>query len=491
MKNVFNCVSFVFSVILFVHQTIAYAGGCDVSASITASGPTTFCSNDSITLTANQGALYEWSNGETTQSIWITQSGLYRVFVTDTSGCVDGSSPTFINVLPAPNATILSDQLPPYCMGDTVTLFTLNLFGDIEWSTGETGSTTTITQSGSYSVVVTNFAGCTDTGFFPAIFLPAPFLNVNASGPTDFCEGQHVNLSVSFGFGLDLVWSPNGETTTSITANNAGTYNVTATNFFGCSATSQDFVVTVTPVPTAYAGTDTLICLPDTILLSASGGTNYSWSNGSAGATISVLPDFGDNQYIVTVSNPGCNITQKDTVLIHVGGDVVADFSVVPGLLGDQTVFIDLSSGGVVTWNWDLDNGDFSTLQNPASIYLSEDTFTVTLMVADQYGCLDTASESFNIYQLLTIPNVLTPNDDGYNDSFYIRNAGDGGFVFTVFNRWGQLVFETRGQEVRWNGLTNDGIELQAGTYFYILTIDIKAGEKPEIQKGFITLIKG
>ncbi len=491
MRGVFSFLFAVFSILFLFETTESFAGGCDINASITASGPTTFCSNDSITLTANPGVAYEWNNGETTQSIWVTQSGTYRVRVTDSTGCEDNSNFTFVNVLPAPNATILSDALPPYCMGDEITLFTLNLFGDFLWSTGETSQTITITQSGLYDVVVTNFAGCTDTGFFPAAFLPAPFLNVNASGPTDFCEGQDVNLSVSFGFGLDFLWSPNGETSSSISVSEPGTYNVAATNFFGCSATSEDFVVNVAPVPTAYAGEDTVICVPDTLLLSASGGSNYSWSNGLNGADISVFPAFGDNQYIVTVSNTGCNITAKDTVQIHVGGDVVADFSVTPGLLGDETVFIDSSTGSIVTWNWDLGNGENSQVQNPTTIYFDEDSFTVVLIVADQYGCSDTAQQSFAITQVVAIPNVFTPNGDAVNDNFYIRNKGDGGFTFTVFNRWGQEVFKSEGKEVYWNGLTNSGAELQTGTYFYILNIDVKTGEEPVLQNGFIMLIKG
>ena len=476
--------------LLALFSQSAYAGGCDINASITVNGFTTICSNDSVELTANSGASYLWTNGATTQSIWVNQPGPNRVNVTDSVGCTDNSNFVFINVIPAPNATILSDQLPPYCMGDTITLFTLSLpFDDFVWSTGETGPVIEITQSGLYGVTVTNFGGCSDTAMFPVAFLPAPFLSVTADGPLTFCEGQDVKISVNFGFGLDFLWAPNGETGSNITVNQSGTYNVNATNFFGCSSTSQDFVVNVVPIPTAFAEHDTILCSPDTIVLTATGGTSYSWSDGSSGSTVSLVSDFGDTQYIVSVSNTGCSITAKDTVFVHVGGDVVADFLVTPALLGDQTVFADLSTGSIVTWNWDLNNGQFSFIQNPTIVYLEEDTFSVTLIVADQYGCSDTAQQSFFIKQVVTVPNVFTPNGDDYNDSFYIRNKGDGGFVFTVINRWGQVVFNTEGQEVRWNGLTNSGVKLPAGTYYYVLSVNLKEGEESLVQKGFITLI--
>lgn len=481
-----------FFLLFALYSHAAFAGGCDVNASITVNGSTTICSNDSVELIANPGVSYLWTNGATTQSIWVNQSGPNRVNVTDSNGCSDNSNFVFINVIPAPEASILSDQLPPYCMGDTVTLFTLNIpFYDFEWSTGETTPFIEITQSGLYGVTVTNISGCSDTAQFPAAFLPAPFLSVSADGPLAFCEGQDVKISVNFGFGLDFLWSPNGETGSNITVDQSGTYNVTATNFFGCSATSEDFVVDVVPIPSAFAEHDTMLCFPDTIVLTAIGGTSYSWSDGSIGSVISVVPDFGDTQYIVTVSNAGCNVTAKDTVFVHVGGDVVADFSVDPGLLGDETFFTDLSTGSIVSWFWDLGNGETSQDQNPTTIYLSEDTFLVMLTVTDQYGCQNTDRDTFSIEQVITIPNVFTPNGDDYNDSFYIRNKGDGGFVFTVINRWGQVVFNTEGQEVRWNGLTNSGVELPSGTYYYVLSVDLKEGEEPVVQKGFITLIKG
>lgn len=476
--------------ILFSHT--AFAGGCDVNASITVNGPTTICSNDSVELIANPGVSYLWTNGATTQSIWVNQPGPNRVNVTDSNGCSDNSNFVFINVIPAPEASILSDQLPPYCMGDTVTLFTLNLpFYDFEWTTGETTPFIEITQSGLYGVTVTNISGCSDTAQFPAAFLPAPFLSVTADGPLTFCEGQDVKISVNFGFGLDFLWAPNGETGSNITVDESGTYNVTATNFFGCSSTSQNFEVNVVPIPTAFAEKDTMLCSPDTITLTATGGSSYSWSDGSTGSVISVVPDFGDSQYIVTVSNAGCNVTAKDTVFVHVGGDVVADFLVTAALLGEETSFTDLSTGSIATWNWNFDNGQFSFVQNPTTVYLEEDTFTVTLIVADQYGCSDTAQQNFFIEQVVTVPNVFTPNGDDYNDSFYISNKGDGGFVFTVINRWGQVVFNTEGQEVRWSGLSNAGVELPSGTYYYVLSVDLKEGEEPVVQKGFITLIKG
>lgn len=493
--SVMRCFSFfLFSAPIFIFQFInnsVFAGGCDVNASITPSGPTTFCSGDSITLTANYGASYQWNNGATTQSIWVSQSGIYNVIVTDTNGCTDASGFTFVSVLPSPDATILADQLPPFCMGDTIQLFTINFFAQHQWSTGETEPYINITQSGLYSVVVTNFAGCSDTGFFPAAFLPAPFLNVSANGPTTFCEGGHVTLSVNFGFGLDFLWSPGGQTTSSITVSQTGTYNVTATNFFGCSTTSQDFNVNAVPLPSAHATGDTTLCAPDTVPLSATGGTNYSWSNGASGENILVVPTYGDNQYIVTVSNPGCNQSAKDTVFIHTGGNVVAAFSVNPQPLGDETFFTDLSSGNIVSWNWDFGNGNFSFQQNPSTVYYDEDTFTVVLIVADTFGCSDTAQQQFGIQQVVTIPNVFTPNGDGINDIFYIRNAGDGSFSFVVTNRWGKIVYESQGQEVRWNGYTNTGVMLEAGTYFYTLLIELKPGEEPILQKGFITLLKG
>ena len=87
------------------------------------------------------------------------------------------------------------------------------------------------------------------------------------------------------------------------------------------------------------------------------------------------------------------------------------------------------------------------------------------------------------------IPNIITPNNDGLNDGFGIKNNGVDEYGLTIFNRWGQIVFERQAREIQWNGTTNSGTDLEAGTYFYVLVVD--NGSKGTFEKtGFITLVR-
>jgi hypothetical protein len=92
------------------------------SATITPQSQTTFCQGDSVVLTANQGASYLWSNGQTTQSITATSSGAYSVQVTDTNGCVANAQPTQVTVNPPPQVSISNNGPTTFCQGDSVIL---------------------------------------------------------------------------------------------------------------------------------------------------------------------------------------------------------------------------------------------------------------------------------------------------------------------------------------------------------------------------------
>lgn len=465
-------------------------GGCNFQAEITPSGPTTFCGGDSLVLTATQGASYEWSNGATSQSIVVYFPGQYSVTVTDSLGC-DDSDDINIIVLPAPFATIIPDQEPPYCEGDEVTLYTtFTPFADYEWSTGETSLSITVTTSDLYSVIITNNFGCADTAELPVIFIPKLPVFTFENGPTTFCEGNSVTLTSSFAFGGTYEWHPNGETTQSITVTESGTYNVTVTTPTTCPSTSDDIEVTVIPLPVADAGNDTVICEEEPITLSATGGESYVWSTGETGEQITVEPSQGINTYVVTASKSGCNPTSMDTVIVEVSSGPAGAFSYSEPYLGEPTTFTDETVGSVYAWDWDFGDGNTSTLVDPSNTYNEEGDFTVTMVVEDEYGCADTVQNTVTIVREIIIPNVFTPNDDGINDIFRIRNGGGGYMGFAVYDRWGNEVYESNASEVQWNGKTNAGIQLGAGTYFYDLTLDIFSDKKPTQHQGFITLIK-
>ncbi|HLP56225.1 MAG TPA: FG-GAP-like repeat-containing protein [Fluviicola sp.] len=270
---------------------------------ISASGPTTFCSGGSVVLTSSSATDNVWSTGETTQSITVSTSGNYSVTVSN-GFCSASSSPIGVTVTTTPAVpTITANGPTTFCDGDSVVL-TSSSATDNLWSTGETTQSVTVFASGTYSVeVITN--GCTSgSSIVETVTVnPVPATpNISENGPTTFCAGDSVILTSSSA--ADNVWST-GETTQSITVLASGNYTVTVDNGF-CSATSAVTTVTVNAipsVPTITANGPTTFCDGDSVVLTSSSATDNLWSTGESTQSITVSTS---GSYAVEVITNGC-----------------------------------------------------------------------------------------------------------------------------------------------------------------------------------------
>ncbi len=291
--------------------SVTFALNAVIPAIITPSGSTSFCTGESVTLTASAGDTWLWSNGETTQSIIVNGSGTYSVTIT-TDGCPSSSAPTETTVNPLPIATISADGPTTFCEGGSVTL-TASAGASWIWSNGEETQSIIVTTGGSYTVTVTNAEGCSATSSPTVVTVNNnPAAIITPDGPTTFCPGGSVNLTASAG--TSWLWS-NGATTQSINVTADGTFSVTVTNAEGCSATSSPTVVTVNSNPTATIDADgpTTFCTGGSVTLTASSGASWLWSNGATTQSITVSTG---GSYSVTVTNgPGCSATSSPTVV--------------------------------------------------------------------------------------------------------------------------------------------------------------------------------
>ena len=163
---------------------------------------------------------------------------------------------------------------------------------------------------------------------------------------------------------------------------------------------------------------------------------------------------------------------------------------------GDLAMFKDTSIGHVISWLWDFGNGSMSTLPAPApqSYMRPFSTITVTprLAVTDNIGCVSTATQKIilpdNCY--IDVPNAFTPNNDGLNDYLYPLNAWKAvDLLFRVYNRFGQLLFETRDWMHRWDGKFR-GQGCDPGAYVWILQYVNRDTGKQVQQKGSVILIR-
>ncbi len=244
-------------------------------------------------------------------------------------------------------------------------------------------------------------------------------------------------------------------------------------------------------------------CKADTGIFYHKGGNGinkWNWQFGNNVAIteqnpVYVFPGFGQQQVKLSVSNGAC--TDSSAVSFSLDNEFKADFTA-PEMLCPQDVatFKDTSIGTVVAWDWNFGNGSTSTVKNPPSQAYQpangDKNYPVTLIVKSDRNCFDTAYKQvkvlYNCY--IAVATAFTPNGDGLNDYLYPINAYKAkNLIFKVYNRYGQLVYQTTDFMKKWDGTFN-GIKQQTGTYVWTLQyINIDSGQ-PFSLKGTTVLIR-
>lgn len=347
------------------------------------------CNGQSATLTANGGVSYLWSpGGESTASISVnpTTSTTYSVLVTGANGCKAVDS-----------ASVLIHSLPPasagpdveLCEGATATLIASGGITYLWLPGGDTSSVIYVNPSvfSSYIVQVTDSNGCRNADTVDVNVSPTPVVDLQ---PTFICAGNSTVIDAG-NPGFFFLWTPNGETTQTITVSQAGTYGVIVTSVNGCQTSASS---TVTVGGTGIAGNlgNVTFCAGDNAQLDAGNvGSTYSWSTGSTAQTISVNTA---GSYTVTVTDPtGCSSE-------FVGNAVVnplpnAAFAALPSCLSSVTQFNDsstIASGNLISWSWYFGDGTFSSAQNPSHLFPAAGNYNVSLVVTSGNGCTDSIS---------------------------------------------------------------------------------------------------
>lgn len=160
-------------------------------------------------------------------------------------------------------------------------------------------------------------------------------------------------------------------------------------------------------------------------------------------------------------------------------------------MTGSTILFADCSASAV-GWHWNLGNNYMSNAQSFHYAYDMSGTYTVTLIVNDQYGCMDTASREITIEDDMHfyIPCSITPNGDGINDVFLPVgiNIPNEGYVLSIFNRWGEMIFTTHDLNQGWDGKVN-GRYVKSGTVFnYMIRYQNNSGRQ-FMKRGTVTVL--
>ena len=186
-------------------------------------------------------ASYQWSDGETSQSITVKQSDTLSVTVTNSSGCSGTSSPEIVSVGDSLTPNIMG--VPGFCQGEYDTLDAGAGYDSYQWSTNATTRTIVINTPGNYYVKVYK-SGCSGTSqAFSVAEYPIPSPTINHNGPLAFCVGDSVILTAQGG--VSYRWS-NGDTSQRIVVKDSGSYSVTVANANDCDSTFAPVLTEIT-----------------------------------------------------------------------------------------------------------------------------------------------------------------------------------------------------------------------------------------------------
>jgi gliding motility-associated-like protein len=446
-------------------------------------GPdTSICQSNTITLNAHRGyTTYLWNNGATDSLITITSPGIYYVDVND--ACGNSFSDTVVVSL-APPVPISIGPDRTKCNSDTLHLQATSGFMSYAWYPNYNISTTNAQQviispsvDTAYTLIAEKTPGCFAYDTVHITVNNSPQINLGSD--QSFCAGDSLVLNAGLSF-TQYQWS-NGNTTQQITAHAAGTYSVIGTTAEGCRSFDTLTVLNVYPLPVVSLNKDSTLCTGDQRILNAGNGfINYTWNTGSSTSSI-IVNNIGI--YSVTVTdNKGCKgaDTTKITYL----------FPQPAGFLGQDTSICSYGDVQLKTIT-PFDQYTWSTGGIASSIIIKQPGI-YWLQVKDDNDCIGKDTIMVNPKDCgkgFFVPTAFTPNNDGKNDllkPILLGNVVQ--YRFWIYNRWGELIFETTDLTKGWNGIYKG--QPQSNSVFVWMCSYQFENESVKKEKGTFVLIR-
>jgi gliding motility-associated-like protein len=423
-------------------------------------------------------------------------------------GCTDTASATVV-VNPIPVASTSNTTI---CFGDVATLnASANLpNGTYLWSTSETTSSIQVSPgtTTTYSVAYT-LNNCTSPSV-NAIVTVNPIPLVTLSSAT-ICDGDNVTLTATPNLtGGSYTWgplnSPGGASQTfSPSVNTTLTVIYTLLN---CPSLPATGTVTVNPLPIVTFNSDIAEgCAPLAVTFTATNQTNasYNWTTsnaltGTGSSTTIVFPTGGtyDVTLAATTIN-GCFASNSVANYIYVEDLPIADFESPITVFTNEAQYVQFSnfSTGATNYLWNFGDGQMSTEVEPSHVFQGTmNGYTINLIATTDLNCLDSMSVTigYQYNELYYIPNSFTPDGDQNNQVFlpiFYSGYDPLNFEMQIYNRWGEVLFETRNVLFGWDGsVGEEGLDVSEGTYTYRIVFKNPDLDERIVVTGTVNLIR-
>ncbi len=416
-----------------------------------------------------------WTNSNLNPTPFvINQPGTYHyviqiVDLTGNSHCVE--TDTIKVIVHDPNILTVNSGLDSIaiCIGESATLYAQSSISGVinyQWNTTPvTNNDTAIVSplaNRQYIITAKDNIGCTVKDSIKVIVQnkPIPFATNDTA-----CIGNSVTLTASGG---EIYQWSNGFTNDTITLSplSTTTYKVIISTLAGCKD-SIDVTAIIHPLPSIQLTNNTTICMGDTATLTVSGGANYQWSTSETTPDIKVSPSTLTTYSVIVTSINGCiDSSNVDVDAIPLPTPLILQ-DVDTICKGTSTTLI--ASGGS-SYLWNTGETVSTILIAP---YMSSFYSVTVSNTLNNVTCSATANTKMNVRNcnLIFVPNSFVPF--GYNTIF--KPSGElkaaRNYSFQIFNRWGQLIYETNDTEKGWDGRLN-GEYVPAGAYVYYLKFD-------------------
>ena len=497
---------------------------CTAVQPVTVAGAA-ICPGQSTTLTANSpgATTYSWSNGATTSTITVSPSVTTTYTVTVTAPAANGATGTgtataTVIVLPSTDplcgCTVTASNNGPVCIGSTFNLTASNVTGGTYvWSLAgnQIGNTQNVNNvpaatSGSFPITVTatDNIGNVCTATTTVVVNPLPIVSAGIDQST--CLGGVVTLA---GSGANTYqWTGGVQNGVAFSPSSTNSYTVTGTDINNCINTDDVTVSILSAQMPSISSSVTTGCVPTevTFINNNPSATNCTWNFGNNQTSslcfdpTTVYSQVGCYDITLTqTDSQGCDttVTFNDVVCIE---DVEASFYLSPGTIGpgNSTVTFYNNSSNAVSYQWYFGDNTNATDFEPIHTYSTnlQTGYVATLIATSDAGCIDSTSMPISYQELLIyyVPNTFTPDADEHNQLFtpvFTSGFSPDNFEMTIFNRWGELVWQSFDHTEGWDGSFGlKGLNAPVGTYVWVISFKPKDNDDKLKITGFVNLLR-
>jgi len=401
-------------------------------------------------------------------------AGSFSTDISNNSGWVFSNGPQYVYGL-GPNVK--------FNLGGNVTLSTSNFNGGPNttyvWSTGSTSSSINVNKTGWYFITVTYAGGCVVKD---SIFVGCN-LQMNYNITNNICNGDSLGIIYSIvpdtNYQYDYQWST-GDTLDFTDSLFAGQFIVLVSADSGLCAVIDTLMVTEPPPVFSPQG-DTAFCVDDSVLLDLGSFVSFIWNDSYQGQYRWInQPDT----FIIRVEDADGCWSVADTISIREDPRPIVDLGADTTICLNESVLLEVANG-MDSYLWNTNSAMNSITAYYTGVYW--------VRISKKTCIVSDTIEIFNCPPKFIVPNVFTPNNDGYNDVFNIDYQNIWEFEVKIYDRWGAKVFQSSNLDKPWDGKIN-GREAAEGVYFWQIIYQEYNGQgegsKDKMVRGTLSLYR-